>query len=161
MYASDISSELWYLGFDLFNDREKMVAKFIQADIFDIDSSLRHLHGHIDIIIVNQFLHLFNWEGQVAAMKIIVKLSKPGSILVGYQRAQEPSKEIQRPWGAMYLHDHNTFREIWERVELETGSKWDLEAEVVELSEWGMEPEDFSWMPDGKKGINFIITRRV
>ena len=112
MYASDISGELWQVGFELFNDREKMVTEFIQADIFDTHSSLEKLSGRIDIIIVNQFLHLFNWEGQIAAMKTVVKLSKPGSIVVGYQRAQVPSQEVRRPWGTMYLHDPNTFRKI-------------------------------------------------
>lgn len=159
MYASDISGELWQLGFELFNDREKMVAEFIQADIFDTHSSLEKLSGRIDIIIVNQFLHLFDWEGQIAAMKTIVKLSKPGSIVVGYQRAQVPSQEVRRPWGTMYLHDPKTFRKIWETVEVETRSKWDIEADLVDLREWGMEPEDFSWMPDGKRGINFVGTR--
>lgn len=161
MYASDISGELWQLGFDLFNDREKMVANFVEADIFDTDSGLEKLSGRIDIIIANQFLHLFDWEGQIAAMKAIVKLSKPGSIVIGYQRAQVPAQEIRRPWGTMYLHDLDTFQKIWQRVELETGSKWDVETDLVDLREWGMEPEDFSWMPDGKRGIDFVGTRRA
>ena len=160
MYACDISSELWDLGFELFNDREKMDAKFIQADIFDTGSGLEQLKGLIDIVVANQFLHLFDWERQVSAMKRIVEFSKPGSILIGYQRAQVPPKEMERPWGKMYFHDQETFRTIWRRVEIETESEWDVDVDLVELSEWGMEQEDIDWMPEGRKGINFVVTRR-
>ena len=57
MYASDLHSELWDIGFDLFRDRDTMEARFIQADIFDPDTPLRDLSGKIDITIVCQFLH--------------------------------------------------------------------------------------------------------
>ena len=159
MYASDINSQLWNLGFELFKDREKMLAKFIQADIFDANSSLAQLDGRIDIIIANQFFHLFDWEGQVAAMKKVVGFSKPGSVLIGYQRAQTPPREIETPWGRMYFHDDKTYRDLWRRVELETGNRWSVEVDLVDLSEWGMEAEDVHWMPDGRKGINYVVTR--
>lgn len=160
LYASDISRELWDLGFELFKDRDKMVAKFIQADILDTGSGLGQLTGMFDVIIANQFFHLFDWEGQVSVMKRIVELSKPGTILIGYQRAQVPPRELERQWGKMYFHDDETYRKLWQRVELETKSEWDLEVRLVDLSEWGMELEDFDWMPEGRKGINFVVTRR-
>lgn len=160
MYASDISGELWELGFDLFKDRGRMLAKFIQADILDPDSNLAQLTGSVDVLMVNQFLHLFDWDKQVVAMKQLVELSKPGSLVVGYQRAQVPPGHFPRPWGNMYLHDEDSLKKIWSRVEVETASVWDVEAAVVDLSEWGMEPEDFDWMPPGMKGINFAARRR-
>lgn len=160
MYASDISRELWELGFELFNDRGRMMAKFIQASILDAGSDLGQLKGMTDVIIANQFIHLFDWEGQVSVIKRIVELSKPGTVLIGYQRAQVPPEELQRPWGNMYFHDQETFRKLWQRVELETRSKWDLDVKLVDLSEWGMEREDFDWMPEGRKGINFVVTRQ-
>lgn len=160
MYASNLRRELWDLGFELFDDREKMTATFIQADIQDPDSGLRELEAKIDVVIANQFLHLFDWEGLVSAMKKIVGLSRRKTVLIGYQRGQVPPKEIERPWGKMYVHDEETYRKIWQRVELETGTQWDVDVELVELSEWGMEKEDCDWMPDGKKGINFVVTRR-
>ena len=154
MYGSDISKELWDLGFELFNDRDKMAAKFIQANILDTGSGLAQLEGIVDVIIANQFIHLFDWEGQAAVLKKVVELSKPGSILIGYQRAQVPPRELERQWGNMYFHDHKTYRTLWQRVELETKSKWALEVRLVDLSDWGMEKEDFDRMPEGRKGIN-------
>lgn len=160
MFASDISGELWDLGFELFNDRDKMVAKFIQANVLDTGSGLGQLKGMVDVIIANQFIHLFDWEGQVSVMKKIVELSKPGTILIRYQRAQVPPRELERQWGNMYFHDDESFRKLWQRVEVGTKSKWDLDVKLVDLSEWGMEEEDVDWMPEGRKGINFVVTRR-
>ena len=160
MYGSDISRELWDLGFELFNDRDKMMAKFIQANILDTGSGLGQLEGMVDVIIANQFIHLFDWEGQVAVLKKIVELSKPGTILIGYQRAQVPPRELKRQWGNMYFHDHESYRKLWQRVELETKSKWDVDVRLVDLTDWGMEKEDFDWMPEGRKGIDFVLTRK-
>ena len=160
MHAIDVSRDLWDLGFELFNDREKMTATFVEANVLDSVSGLEKLKGSFDVIIANQFIHLFDWEGQVSVIKRIVELSRPGTMLIGYQRAQVPPREIERQWGKMYFHDHETYKSLWQRVELETKSAWDLKVRLVDLSEWGMEEEDLVWMPEGRKGINFVVTRR-
>ena len=160
MYASDISRELWDLGFELFNDRDKMTATFVEANVLDGVSGLKKVKASFDVIIANQFIHMFDWEGQVSVVKKVVELSKPGTMLIGYQRAQVPPVEMERRWGNMYFHNHETFRSLWQRVESETKSAWDLEVRLVDLSEWGMEEEDLAWMPEGRKGINFVVTRR-
>lgn len=160
MYAIDISRDLWDLGFELFNDREKMTATFVETNVLDSISGLQKLNGSFDVIIANQFIHLFDWEGQVSVIKRVVELSRPGSTLIGYQRAQVPPREIERQWGKMYFHDDETYKSLWQRVELETKSAWDLKVRLVDLSEWGMEEEDMAWMPAGRKGINFVVTRR-
>ena len=161
MYASDLKEELWRLGFELFRDREKMCAKFIQADIFDPNSDLVPLYGQMDIIIASQFLHLFDWERQVLAIKRVVDLSKVGSVLVGYQRGQVQAQEVMRPWGRMFIHDLATYGEIWRQVEMETSSRWDVEAEMADLRELGYEEEDLEWAPPGQKGISFVVTRQA
>ena len=161
MYASDLKEELWQLGFELFRDREKMCAKFVQADIFDPDSDLVRLSGQMDIIIASQFLHLFDWKKQVLAMKKVVELSRPGSTLIGYQRGQVRAQEVMRPWGRMFFHDLETYREIWHQVVAETSSQWEVETDMVDLRELGMEEEDLEWMPPGQKGINFVVTRQA
>ena len=161
MYASDLSQRLWDLGFVLFRDQERMCATFIHADIFDLNSDLKHLNGQMDIIIANHFLHLFDWDQQISAMKRIVDLSKIGSICVGYQRGHLQAQVIARPWGHMYLHDLASFRRIWEKLEQDTGVHWSLEADMVELTDWGMADDDLDWMPPSSRGINFSATRRT
>ncbi len=159
MYASDLHSELWDMGYDLFRDRDAMKAHFFEADIFDPNSPLRALNGKIDIIIACQFLHLFSWKGQLDALKKMVAMSRPGAILVGYQIGREVPVEVQRPWGVMYYHDVDSFNKLWREVARETGTKWKLEAEMVSLTQWGMEKEDFEWMSADTRGLNFVATR--
>ena len=161
MYASDINQQLWQLGFELFRDEGRMCATFFQGDILDPESDLKQLSGEIDIIIASQLLHLFGWEQQKTAMKSILRLSRVGTTLVGYQRGQLQHQTVMRPWGELFLHDLTSFREIWVELECETGSRWELEAEMVDLRDWGMEDEDLEWMPPGEMGINFAATRHA
>ena len=87
MHASDISAELWNLGYELFRDHQRMKAYFVQTDVLDSTSDLERFNGSMEIIIACQFFHLFDWEKQVAAMKRAVKLSRPGAQVIGYQQA--------------------------------------------------------------------------
>ena len=159
LYASDISPELWNFGFDLFKDHDRMAANFVAANLLDDVSELRKWDGMMDVIIANMIIHLFDWDGQIVALKNLVELSRPGALVLGYQRAQVPPVSKERPWGTMYFHDENTFRQIWEIVQQKTHQVWDLEIRLVPLSEWGMEPEDVEWMPEGKVGLNFVAKR--
>ena len=159
MYASDLHSELWDLGFDLFRDRETMKARFIQADVFDPESPLRDLRGKIDIIFACQLLHLFGWERQIEAAKKIVDMSRPGTCLLGYQIGRVQSAEVQRPWGFMFYHNVESFKELWRQIERDTGTKWVLDVSLVDLDQWGMEKQDYKWMTAGSRGLNFVVTR--
>ena len=162
MYASDIDPELWNLGLELFRDKDKMHAQFVEADIFDTTASsgLHALQGKMDIIIACQFLHLFNWDGQVKAMKRIVDLSRPGTVLIGHQQGQVEAREIEIKWARMYCHDVESFRKIWRQVEKETGSQWEVRVELVEMSRMGAEEGDCAWAPGSPRSVNFVVTRR-
>ena len=83
-----MSQDSWGLGFELFRDRQKMSAKFIQANLFVSTFDLDQLKGKMDIILVCQLLHLFDWEQQITAIKKMVDFSKIESVLLGYQRGE-------------------------------------------------------------------------
>ncbi len=61
-YASDLQLDFIELGYELFRDKETLKTKFIAANVFDTDSSLKDLEGTIDIVGASSFFHLFNWE---------------------------------------------------------------------------------------------------
>ncbi|OJJ70088.1 hypothetical protein ASPBRDRAFT_56812 [Aspergillus brasiliensis CBS 101740] len=160
MWAVDVEPGLWTLGYKLFRDAGRMHARFIQGDIQALpDESFSEIRGRVDLVIASQFLHLFSWDGQMKASKRIVSLSKPGTMLVGYQQARRRPREYIRPWGMMFYHNQETFTKLWDLVQKQTNTVWSLDVKEVDLAEWGMEPEDVEWMPEDRMGINFVITR--
>lgn len=161
MYASDLSRELWDIGFDLFRDRDRMKARFIQADIFDQNSELVDFKGRFDIILVCQFLHLFSLQQQLEAIKKIIGFSKAGTVLIGYQIGRVEAIEESRPWGIMFYHNVQSFQAMWRQAERDTETSWDVDVTIVDLHLWGMEKEDFTWMAPGSRGLNFTVTRKM
>jgi hypothetical protein len=137
-----------------------MEAQFIQADIFDC-SKLSEWNGAMDVVLACQFLHLFDWAGQVTVMKRIVEFTKgPGALVVGYQRAREVTeRNVKWPRGMMFVHGLGTWPEIRVEVEKVTGTKWRVETSLVDLKEWGYEKGDAAWMDQYPMGINFVATR--
>lgn len=99
MYAVDLKPRLWELGYELFGDREKMEAEFIEANILDPDPMypLNSLKGKMDIVIACLFLHLFNWDSQVVALKRIVELSREGTVVTGGHLGMPKAVLRERP----------------------------------------------------------------
>ena len=167
-FATDKTDVAWKLGYDLFRDdpegktsKNKMDAVFIKGDFLDRESELQLLNGRVDIIIACQFLHLFTAEQQIITARRIVELSVPGTIVIGYQRGETEAQEVETAWGTMYHHSPESFREMWGQVGKETGTKWKVEIDLVDVTEWGLKEEDTEWMPkDQRKGINFTLTRQ-
>lgn len=161
MWALDIQDSLWKLGYELFRDADKMKARLIVGDFRTMseDGELKGIQGTTDVIIAAQFVHLFDWDGQVAVFKKIVGLSKVGTMVVGHQQGLKKAVHGMRPWGAVFHHNEKSFQEIWQIIARETGTEWRVDVKVVELSELGMNEEDTEWMPEDQMGIRFVVTR--
>jgi hypothetical protein len=87
MYGADLHGKFISLGYDLFLDKKTFGVKFMEADVFDLDSPLKDLEGKMDIIHIGLFLHVFDLEGQIKACERIVRLARPvnGTLIVGQQ----------------------------------------------------------------------------
>ncbi|KAF3935017.1 hypothetical protein ABW20_dc0103045 [Dactylellina cionopaga] len=148
LYGADLQPGFIDLGYELFNDKEKLKSTFFKGDIFDLssfepiagdtsDPALFHkLTGQIDILSARSFLHLFSPEQEFKAacqMAEILRKSE-GSIIMGTQlgsRKPGPHTILKRH---LFRHDPNTWKDLWERVGKATDTQWDIQAKMFDLS---------------------------
>ncbi|EJD39953.1 hypothetical protein AURDEDRAFT_170933 [Auricularia subglabra TFB-10046 SS5] len=125
--------QFWDVGTKLF--RSPSAIHFIPADLFD-DASLRPLAqaGPFAAIHVAAFFHLFPLDQQrVAARRILSSLLSrgPGSIIFGSNiGADVPGASLGR---LPYLHNVESWREMWARALAEQGEDagaWVCDAEL-------------------------------
>ena len=86
--ALDLLPDFYEASFDLFHDREKIRANFVQCDTFDLRSSLLQNYQYpFDIVLAGDFLHQFSRAEAFTAACHMIQLSKPraGSLIVDKQ----------------------------------------------------------------------------
>ena len=170
MYASDIVPEFWDISFDLYRDNGRFNAQFLKADILDAESPHKELNTKLDIILVNQVFHLFDWERQVQAGKNIVTMSRPGAWVVGYHIGSVIGRAVpvKTTTGGVagtagsdtkFIHNPDTWREMWRTIGEETGTQWIAESWLRDLKDWGLESEDSGWMGAAARAFEFIVRR--
>jgi hypothetical protein len=122
------------LGYDLFNDKDKLKTKFIAADVFDDKSPLTELYGQFSIVYTGSFFHLFYYEEQLTVAKRVVRLLKPeaGSTVIGRQMGNVQSGEhVQSGYEGekpRFRHNAESWAELWDKVGEATGTKWKTNA---------------------------------
>lgn len=151
-FGSDLLPDFINLGYDLFQDKDKLQTKFFAGDVFDESSSLNELNGTIDIMSTNAFFHLFNWDQQKKASLRVVKLLKPqkDSLLVGRQLGNANPGEHDR-WsnkGTAYRHNMESLRRFWDEVGEEVGAKFQVDGfeQVVDQLRNKAGESSLTWM---------------
>lgn len=136
-YGSDLKLDFMQLGYEMFLDKETLKTTFVAGDVFDDESALSKLHGQIDILQASAFFHLFDREKQKKVGHRVVKLLKPkeGSLLVGRQVGSVKPGEYSHRTNSemMFRHDPSSWKQMWDEIGQETGSKWDVQAEMHEV----------------------------
>ncbi|CAO1605317.1 hypothetical protein XANCAGTX0491_008838 [Xanthoria calcicola] len=146
MYASDIVSTFWDLGFDLFCDKTFFNPHFIEADILDSESPLKELKGKMDILLFNQVFRLFNRKRQLKMAKNLVQIGTAEVWIVGWQVGSSHGRSV--PVGIQsgapsasaeserrLFHNYQTWQELWEQVGEETGTQWAVDTSMQPLEE--------------------------
>jgi hypothetical protein len=163
MYGSDLKTQFWDIGYDLFLDKSTLNTKFIGADIFDADSGLKELGGKLNLVHAASFFHLFNWDDQVKAAKGVVKLMKaePGSMVFGRQGGLPVAGMLGSQGFAgvhAYWHNPESWAKLWKQVGDETGSKWEVESSLGEADlTKRMNAQDV--VPGGTRFMTYTIRR--
>ncbi|OCL02466.1 hypothetical protein AOQ84DRAFT_327380 [Glonium stellatum] len=163
-YGSDLRMDFMELGYDLFLDRETLKTKFIAGDIFDPDSPIKQLDGKIDIINASSFLHLFSWDQQVKASKVLVSLLKPqaGGLIIGRQMGDVEAKECpvrSRPEITRFRHNGESFKRMWKLVGDETGTDWQVDVRLTDTDLTRLIGTPVDWLPAGARAMSFTIRR--
>ena len=137
LYGLDISDGLIELGFELFGDKTTLQPQFVTADPLVSPAIPPQLNGTLNIIFAGSFFHLFGWDDQLTLSKRAVAMLKPeaGSMIFGHQLGQIKARESlvpEVPSGKIYFHDPDSFKNMWQVVGEETGTKWKVQVESSE-----------------------------
>jgi hypothetical protein len=148
--------EFFDLGYKLFRDASTLQAKFLAADIWDPSSPLAELEGKVDIIYIASFLHLFNYEKQVAVCKRIVGLlrEKKGSVVFGRKAGHLEAGEkvhLTNQRQKMFRHNEESFKKMWLEVGEATGTKWTVDVGYFEVEKNALDP--------GARTLRFSVWR--
>ena len=132
-YGADLRLDFIELGYELFQDKETLKSKFIAADIFDVDSSLKALQGKIDIVEASSFFHLFALEEQKTVARAVIELMSPrkDSLVVGRQVGKmEPGEVPTQSGKGRYRHSIESWRQMWDDVGEEIGLRFEVEGRL-------------------------------
>ena len=163
LFAVDIVNH-WDLGYEMFRDRDRFSAQFMETDILHPNAVLQSLEGTINIISITHVFHQWDWDTQVNAMKELIKLSRPGvgatifSFQVGSAGLRErPATDLNK--SAQYWHSPVSYREIWNQAGIETGTEWLTEAQLKTWTKIGWNPKDMAYMGDDVRVIQWVVNR--
>jgi SAM-dependent methyltransferase len=163
-YGCDLRLDFMELGYDLFLDKDKLKAKFIEGDVFNPDSELRQLEGEIDILHTAAFFHMFGLEQQKQIARRVVKLLRPqkDSLLVGRQVGNVTGGEFSHRTNqssVMYRHNIETWQHMWKEIGDETGTQWDVQARLLEWPGSPVIQTGPSWHYEGARMLQFSVRR--
>lgn len=135
LYCTDLRQEFFDLGYDLFLDRDKWQSTFFAADVLKPSRELDALNGKVSVVYAAAFFHLFDRPEQLSLAKRVVTLlsSKPGSMVLGRQTGNINAGRYEHKTndgGYMFRHNERSWKELWDEVGSETGTKWDVYVEL-------------------------------
>ena len=167
LYGFDLEPEFLELGYELFRDRGKLQAKFLSGDVLASPAEpggqqLAKLQGQIDIIFASSFLHVWDWDDMIRAAKCLVSLtrSQPGSMIVGKQLGSVQARQYKMPTssGFNFRHNAESMRLFWQQVGKETGTRWNVEADIYQGHEL-TENRDHAWSEPDMRMVWFSAMR--
>ena len=168
LFGAELRADFFDLGYELFKDRKTLGTTFLVADVFDDSetSSLNVLEGKTDIVYAASFLHLFNWDEQIAVCKRIVKILRPqkGSVVFGRQVGTTKPGLYEGNTGVSsqkWRHDEGTFKEMWEQVGQETGTEWTVDVTLQEPQKGEMAGSSARgrWNDQNTRRLRFEVER--
>ncbi|KAI5921475.1 hypothetical protein F4810DRAFT_338996 [Camillea tinctor] len=129
LWASDIESELIDIGFQMFNDADKMPRDHFLCPgnllTNSPDDQLKVLDGKVTILHASSVFHLFSLEEQrkIAhrCLRLLRKSPDIPTLIIGCQVGNKtaryaPSDDSAQLYGHRYRHSEQSWREMWTGV---------------------------------------------
>jgi len=172
IYGTDLHNEYFDYGYALFKDENILPRDhFIKADILDASApGLKFLQGDLDVINSTHVIHVFSYEDQIKFLRRLILLLKDekGTMitgrLTGYDKAgyhkASNTKATTKTGGMIWEHNAESFKELFEKVGQETGTKWDVKAWMWKFGTHTATGEK-DWFRTEKHGIVTFIATRV
>ena len=169
LYGFDLEQAFIETGYELFLDRGRLKSTFVAGNVLAAPDSeegrqLVTFDGKMDIVFCSSFLHVFDWDQMVLAVKRLVALTKPraGSLVVSKQLGSVNAGRQKMPTssGFNYRHNAESIKRFWVQVGEETGTRWDVEADIYEgLWELG-DNQNHAWSEPNQRMLWFKAKRQ-
>ncbi|PWY73029.1 hypothetical protein BO70DRAFT_364781 [Aspergillus heteromorphus CBS 117.55] len=160
LIATDVVS-FWDIGYEMFQDKDRFKCRFYQADLMDPNGALQKFQHSIDIIHISKVLHQWSFDRQVEACEHLVGLSREGTMIVGDQMGGETAHELipYPDLPGLWMHDENSWREMWEIISKKTDTQWDTQTTVRTIAEMEWDPKDYTYLREDRIVLMFTMTR--
>jgi SAM-dependent methyltransferase len=154
----------WKLGFEFFNDKDRFHAQYIESDLLHPNGAMERLFGQIDVVSIIHVLHQWDWNTQILACKEVVKFTKTGSVIIGYQGGtnditKRTKWNVENGQKEFTLHDPKTFMDMWKIVGEEMEMEWNTEAKIVPWDELATRTEDVAYLGEDFALLRFLVKR--
>lgn len=155
MYGFEIEPRFFDVGFNFYQDKDVWKGHFFKGDVFGTgtDSDLGKLEGKLDIVWAAKIIHLFERDTQIKVAANLVRLlkPKPGSLFVGSQNGYPenfsvPIAKTMFPGQGrnFWMANKEGFEQMWKEVAEQTGTRWNVEANLLDLRTVGLHEDDGS-----------------
>ncbi|RYP42603.1 hypothetical protein DL767_000127 [Monosporascus sp. MG133] len=142
LYGIDSEPRFISAGYELFRDRDTLKATLVAGDVLasgekgEGDDASRLLNGKMTIIHAMSFFHLFSWQAQVRAAMRMINFLKPDDadvmIFGRHVGTTDPLDVEGRQGRQRYLHNAETWQDLWDQVGELTGTRWRTEVEFID-----------------------------
>lgn len=155
----EVTPGLFDIAFDFFNDHDTFQGEFINADLFDrTNTALIPMRGTFSFVHLGMVLHTWDLEAQARACARVVEFLKPepGVLVVGqavgHLHAQETGDKKK-----IFRHNRESFQALWDDVGRQTGTSWEVRAELDEGL--GIGEKARSWDDPDTRRLRFEVER--
>ena len=174
LYASDVFPQYEGLSYELWRDRDSFPHHFLADDVLaDNEAFMKGAlmtklgPGQTDIIAINMFLHLFDYENQLKVATRILRLlsHRPGSLILGSQAGVRPPMEqpLKPPFDktedgetrTIYRHSPDSFIDLWKRAGAFAGVPIRVSADFQQ-----MEKKSEEYPPGVDTGLEAVASKK-